>query len=163
MSKQDDNINEALAVLGAPFAFGPDIKGQAEGAGPNSIRRGPSASEFSFGDREKKEPQDKVMVAIQNCLINGDFEGANKLIAAFNSTKNGSFFSQHQMNQLVDFLRTFDKYVKSDLDWNYYKASATDNPIDGVAELKKVKARDDKLSALVNDLWKDFKRQNRNG
>jgi hypothetical protein len=157
-------LEEDLAVVGAPFAFGADIEGQASRPDSKDIRRGPSFSEFSNSDGEKKEPEDKVLVAVQNCLINGDFEGANKLISAFNSTaENGQFFSQHHMNQLVDFVKKFDKYVKSDLDWNYYKADANNNPIDGAADLKKVKAKEDKVSALINDLWKDFQRQNRNG
>src|SRR6056297_763871 len=114
----DKKLKKALdEVLSQPIDEMEVVSIDAFGAGsPNTYRgrKSPAYTETPTSD-EQLEPADKIMVALKHHLINGEYDKAREL------AKNKDIFSQHHMNQLITWVRNFEKYTNmTDLSKNYY-------------------------------------------
>lgn len=145
MAKKKRNKNENLGDvlqkgLDAPFAYQPtyDVRDDAE----------------ALDREESAEPMEKVLVAVQNFLVNGDYEGASALINQFRyGRKKGTFFSYHHLKQLINWVRHIYKYTNMrDLSFNYYDYSLTkEMGIPEIHDLRKVKVREDHIEKFMKD------------
>lgn len=135
-----------------------DVRDEA-GATDKHDRLSPSFSDMATSD-EQQEPMDKIMVAIQHHLINGDYEAASDLVQRYRTgRKKGSFFSAHHMNQLIDWVRNIHKYTNmTDLNQNYYN-NQIKQEIEGAKDLKRVKVKDDLVDKLMGDVEKTLRRK----
>jgi hypothetical protein len=110
-------------------------------------RKSPAYSDMPTSD-EQLEPADKVMVALKHHLINGDYEKAREL------AKNKDLFSQHHMNQLINWVRNFEKYTNmTDLSKNYYNYDDK-GKMDNVEQLKSKKVKEERLDRFMKDVEK---------
>jgi hypothetical protein len=153
-------IDEMVATM-VPGIPEYDIRDEADARGQYKTKRHPpSGIEYPTSD-EKTEPQDKVLVAIQHHLINGDFDKASELIKNFRGAKGGKFFTWHHMNQLMDWVRNIYKYTNmKDLSRNYYQHEMTkDMEIQGVKELEKVKVKEETVDKFIADAEKVLKKK----
>lgn len=137
-----------------------DIRDEAAMGSKQHPKRQPSGVPFEQF-KEKEEPMDKVMVAIQHHFINGDFDKASELFNKFRSAKRGQFFTWHHLNQLMDWIRNIYKYTNmSDLSRNYYQHEmAKDVEIQGVKDLTKVKVGEETINKFVKDAEKVLKKK----
>lgn len=122
-------------------------------------RRSPAFNEYPDYD-EQLEPMDKIMVAIQHHLINGDYDKASELVKQYRgSGKEGEFFSAHHMNQLIDWVRNIYKYTNmTDLNKNYYNYDSKGR-MDNANELKKTSIKDEKVDQFMKDVEKVLRRK----
>lgn len=102
------------------------------------------------------EPMDKIAVQIEHMFINGDFDGASKLIKKYSfSTKRGDpRFSWYHLNLLMDWVRNIYKYTNmSDLSKNYYDEQMK-KEIEGISDLKKAAVKEETIDKFINDVKK---------
>lgn len=168
MSKKLDKVldNVLAEAEGAPAPVDAmmdlpprDIRDDAK-FNQNKERLSPAFSHMDNLDPDE-EPADKVLVQIQHHFINGEFEKAAMLLQTFRGMKQGSFFSWHHMNQLMDWVRNIYKYTNMrDLGKNYYDHEMTkDMEIAGVTDLKKVAVNDAVIDKFVKEAEKVLKRK----
>lgn len=154
----EEEKGKAPAMPPAPLMGMPgyDIRQEADNRGQYHDRRYPPNGMPYMTSDEKEEPQDKVLVAIQHHMINGDFEKASQLMQTFRGAKGGKFFTWHHMNQLMDWIRNIYKYTNmKELSRNYYNHEmARDMEIQGMDDLTKVRVRDDIVEKFVDDAKK---------
>lgn len=151
-------IDEATVTVGVEGVPQYDVEQEAESKSKHD-RLSPAYNQMPTSD-EQEEPMDKIMVAIQHHLINGDYESASQLVQKFRSgRKKGSFFSAHHMNQLIDWVRNIHKYTNmTDLSKNYYN-NQIKQEIEGASDLKRVKVKDDVVDKLMADVEKTLRRK----
>lgn len=160
--KLDKVLNEVLAEqtsrLPSPGAFvmdiAPDVRDRAE-VNQTKERLFPSFSHVPNMDADA-EPADKVLIQIQHHFINGEFDKANELIRTFQNMREGTFFSWHHMNQLIDWVRNIYKYTNmKDISKNYYDYEmAKDVEIAGVNDLRKVSVKEATIDKFIKEAEK---------
>lgn len=140
--KKNKNLGNVLQRgLQTPFAYEPpyDVRDDAENR------------------EESAEPIEKVLVFIQNLLINGEYEAASALISQLRyGRKKGTFFSYHHLNQLVNWVRNIYKYTNmKDINFNYYDHNLTkEMGIPEMGDLKKVKVKEEHIEKFMKDAKK---------
>lgn len=154
----DSPIDEATIAVGVEGIPQYDVEHEAEMTSKHN-RLSPAYSFMPTSD-EQEEPMDKIMVAIQHHLINGDYEAASNLVQKYRTgRKKGTFFSAHHMNQLIDWVRNIHKYTNmTDLNQNYYN-NQLKQEIEGAKDLKRVKVKEDIVDKFMADLEKTLRRK----
>lgn len=110
-------------------------------------RKSPAYTEMPTSG-EQLEPADKIMVALKHHLINGDYDKAREL------AKNNDIFSQHHMNQLVNWVRNIEKYTNmTDLSKNYYNYDDKGR-MDDLEQLRSKKVKDERVDKFMKDVEK---------
>lgn len=154
----DSPVDEATIAVGVEGVPQYDVEQEAEMRSKHD-RLSPAYSFMPTSD-EQEEPMDKIMVAIQHHLINGDYEAASDLVQKYRTgRKKGTFFSAHHMNQLIDWVRNIHKYTNTtDLNQNYYN-NQLKQEIEGAKDLKRIKVKEDLVDKLMTDVEKTLRRK----
>lgn len=110
--------------------------------------------------QEYSEPEDKIIIAIQNLLVNGEYEAASALIQSSNfSGPKGGGISWYHMEKLVDWVRSIYKYTDTrDLSKSYYDYQMKQE-IDGAQDLRKTGVSEKTVERFVKEVEKVLKKK----
>jgi hypothetical protein len=152
----DEPIDESIAV--GYSMQDTDIRDEAE-ARDKHDRLAPAYTHMPTSD-EQQEPMDKIVVAVQNHLINGDYDKATDLIHQCRTgRRKGEFFSQHHMNQLINWVRNIEKFTNmKDLSKIYYNYDDKGR-MDDIETLKSKRVKEETLEKFMKDVEKVLRKK----